>query len=748
MSEATTLSPTEQEQNRSRERSGIAAMIHQAAIRNIELNTGLNNTPDTIDVNDVTPAANDGEHKVKESLANIVIRLEDAMDNYVTESEHNGLKPYYESKKLQDLLERESDYVELTKDIDKHLPQLLARLNTYQIKHLRFPSRYHNIEDSELARKAAPALRHLSELSDEDVDLDLRIEALLRKDYELRDTLRLEIPVAYDQRTSKDGRVHYPYGIPHLNNKIGKLGDSNNWYIVAKNLDESTQTDVKSKLNTLADRERRRDEERYYAEKKLKEEEYAAARKARAEEWQQGAEARAVAYKATEEELREELAKLPATYKAEQEALRDEAADVVFDPAALGHDKHADLFAHAQTPVENLNGARSESRVAYTNMSIANLITSTLELPIDNPYIWPTINQGLKDIHPSSPNWTDPEHLIAYYYSDPYSPSYDDIERFQARAARAIHEQRYAKDTYEHAIKKEADHLALRAKADLGAQAGKLIHALHTDTEWAMQYVAQSNSLLDRMNSGDTSDLSSEELMFTNSPMFRAIQALKDPAIFQQCTDIYKEGGYFGGLGTKEQAIMDDVKGKLADPESHLARLAQQEHRLSPVAADILGSDVHALKTRNFYFLPPGAWGSPDLVRKATRDIPDGQQKQHFISRISGLLELDKAANNGQPSNNVFLGIRGLSKGLTPYFVLQLQYNGSAFTVAECAESGNATYIFKEGTNDLTWTNVFNTSKKEALGLGAQRLIHDPGAATDPTGQEHMFEVLRKMDQM
>jgi hypothetical protein len=59
-----------------------------------------------------------------------------------------------------------------------------------------------------------------------------------------------------------------------------------------------------------------------------------------------------------------------------------------------------------------------------------------------------------------------------------------------------------------------------------------------------------------------------------------------------------------------------------------------------------------------------------------------------------------------------------------PYFVVEFEYEGCTYAVAESPVQGNATYVVAEKNAAGTWLEILSLPKNEARLLGAQRIIH------------------------
>lgn len=97
--------------------------------------------------------------------------------------------------------------------------------------------------------------------------------------------------------------------------------------------------------------------------------------------------------------------------------------------------------------------------------------------------------------------------------------------------------------------------------------------------------------------------------------------------------------------------------------------------------------------------------------------------------RITGLVALRDEFNNVDGvRTKLYRGKPGSLATKLPYYVLEIERDGTRVIVAENPEYGNATYVYREDEELGEWPEVVSLSKKAARELGATRFFHSEGS--------------------
>lgn len=181
---------------------------------------------------------------------------------------------------------------------------------------------------------------------------------------------------------------------------------------------------------------------------------------------------------------------------------------------------------------------------------------------------------------------------------------------------------------------------------------------------------------------------------------------------------------------------------------SERAKSATSEEPLSPEEADLqlalrkAAADLYEFVGRiDFELLPYG--GRPPAAQ-IERSVTGRQiELRRLVSKIDGgrisMVHALRIAFGAETfARDIFL----TSEETLPYIAIVFEHDGVTYAIAENPEIGNATYVYAEGPNKVTWRTAYGSNREDARILyGAMQLRH-PRSRTAAEHMEHIIDAL------
>ena len=124
------------------------------------------------------------------------------------------------------------------------------------------------------------------------------------------------------------------------------------------------------------------------------------------------------------------------------------------------------------------------------------------------------------------------------------------------------------------------------------------------------------------------------------------------------------------------------------------------------------------------YVFPPGS-RAIDLIRDYKEQVSEGELVNVEWDRIIKLLELRDHCQK-QNLDARLIRTKHASWQVLPFFILEINIPGDnqAVAVIESPVYGNATYIYRESEERLSWREIVELGRENARELGANALVH------------------------